>query len=95
VLADHRAGHRIDGQVPVLVGLGVLPDPLATDHDVIESYMEDAADQVNVAELQRAQLTSAPAGDRDQPQVQRQCRVRLTICFAWCGASGSNPEPMG
>ena len=34
--------------------------------------------QVDVADLQRAQLASPCAGDRDQPQVQRQYRVRLT-----------------
>ncbi len=34
--------------------------------------------QVDVADLQRAQLTSPCAGDRDQPQVQRQYWVRLT-----------------
>jgi hypothetical protein len=58
--------------------LGVLPDPLAADHDVIESNMQDAVDQVDIADLQRAQLTPARAGNRDQPQVQRQYRVRLT-----------------
>jgi hypothetical protein len=78
MLAEHRTGHRIDGQIPVLVSLGVLPDPLATDHDVIESDMKHAVDQIDIADLQRAQLTPACAGDRDQPQVQRQYRVRLT-----------------
>jgi hypothetical protein len=56
----------------VLVRLGVLPNPEAADHDVIESNMEDTVGQVDITDLQRAQLTSACAGDRDQPQVQRQ-----------------------
>ena len=42
VLADHRASHRVDGEVAVLMRLGVLPDPAAADHDVVERDVEDA-----------------------------------------------------
>ena len=42
MLADHRAGYRVDGKVPILVGLGVLTDPAAVAHDVIESDVADA-----------------------------------------------------
>jgi hypothetical protein len=39
------------------VGLRVLADPEAADHDVVERDMEDAILQVDVADLQCAQLT--------------------------------------
>ena len=32
--------------------LGVLPDPLAGDHDVVVRQMEDAVNQINIADLQ-------------------------------------------
>ena len=49
MLAEHRARHGIDGQVPVLVRLGVLPHPAAGDHDVVVRQMEDAVLQINIA----------------------------------------------
>jgi hypothetical protein len=54
--------------------------------------MEDTVDQVDIADLQRAQLTSACAGDGDQPQVQRQYRVRLlNQMFYLVGRQGVEP----
>ena len=54
MLAEHRARNRIDGQVPVLMRLGVLPHPLAADHDVVVRQMKDAVLQIDIADLQRA-----------------------------------------
>jgi len=66
--------------------LGVLPDPEATGHDVIEGYMEDAVGQVDIADLQRAQLTSARAGDRDQTSAYRSIN-----CATVASVSGWRP----
>ncbi len=67
MLTKHCAGHRIDREVPVLVGLGVLADPKAIAHDVGVGEVEDAVVKVDVTDLQCAQLASPCAGDRDQP----------------------------
>jgi hypothetical protein len=47
--------------------LGVLPDPAAADHDVVVRQVEDAVLQIDIADLQRAQLAPPSAGNRDQP----------------------------
>jgi hypothetical protein len=49
------------------VGLGVLADALATADDVVERDVHQAPAEVNVADLQAAQLTVAHAGDHHQP----------------------------
>ena len=66
------AGDRVDGQVPLLViVLSVLADLLAALDHVVKPDVQDAAVQVDVADLHGAQLTAAHAGDRDEPHVQR------------------------
>src|ERR1022692_289728 len=85
VAHDQRAGFRVDGEPAVLVGLGVLADALttthdvvegdvhrATVHDVVEGDVHRATVEVDVADLQAAQLAATHAGDDDQPQVQAQ-----------------------
>src|ERR1700704_6652239 len=42
VLPGHRARKRVNSQVPVLVGLGVLSDSATADHDVVEGNVKDA-----------------------------------------------------
>jgi|SRR5450755_3691524 hypothetical protein len=67
VLADHCARYRVDSEVPVLVGLGVLTDPLAVLDEVIERNVDTAALQVDIADLQRAYLSPACSSYRDHP----------------------------
>ena len=67
---DQRAGVRVDGEPAVLVRLGVLADALTAADDVIEGDMHQAPVEVDVADLQAAQLAAAHAGDHYQPQVQ-------------------------
>jgi hypothetical protein len=52
------------------VGLRVLADVLAAANDVVERDVDQAAIEVNVADLQAAQLAAADAGDDHQQQVQ-------------------------
>jgi hypothetical protein len=70
VAHDQRADFWVDGEPSVLMGLGVLADPLPTADDPVEGDMHHAAIEVDVAELQAAQLATAYASDDDQPQVQ-------------------------
>jgi len=69
---DQGAGVRVDGQPAVLVGLGVLADALTAADHIVESNVHQAAVQIDVADLQAAQLATAHAGDHHQPQVQTQ-----------------------
>jgi len=54
------------------VSLGVLADALTAADHVVEGDVDQAPVQVDVADLQAAQLAAAHAGDRHQPQVQPQ-----------------------
>jgi hypothetical protein len=58
----------------VLVSLGVLADALTAADDVIEGDVHQAPVEVDVADLQTAQLPAAHARDH-QPQVQPQSGV--------------------
>jgi hypothetical protein len=51
------------------VGLCVFADALTTAHDVVEGDVHQAAVEVDVTDLQAAQLAAAHAGDHHQPQV--------------------------
>jgi hypothetical protein len=57
--------------VLLLVRLGVFPELLAGFDDVVERDMYHAAAEVDVGDLDGAQLAPSHAGDRGQPQVQR------------------------
>ena len=50
--------------------LGVLADALTAADDVVEGDVNQATAEVDVADLQAAQLTAAHAGDHHQRQVQ-------------------------
>jgi hypothetical protein len=52
------------------VRLGVLANPLTAADDVVEGDVHQAPVQIDVADLQAAQLAAAHAGDHHQPQVQ-------------------------
>jgi hypothetical protein len=54
------------------VGLGVLADALSSADHVVEGDVDQAAVEVDVADLQAALLTAADTGDHHQPQVQPQ-----------------------
>jgi hypothetical protein len=43
MLADHRASYRINCEIPVLMGLRILADPLPFLDKVVEGKVEDAA----------------------------------------------------
>jgi hypothetical protein len=71
-LADEGAADRVQREPPVLVGLGVLADLLAALDEVVEGDVHGAVLQLEVAELDRAQLAAARAGDRRKPDVERE-----------------------
>ena len=77
VSSDQRACVWVDGQPPVLVSLGVLTDTLAAADDVVECNVDQAMVQVDVTDLEAAQLAAADAGDHHEPQVQAQGGVPL------------------
>jgi len=62
----------VDGEPAILVRLGVLTDAPPAADDVTEGDVHQATVQVDVADLQAAQLAAANAGDRRRPQVQSQ-----------------------
>jgi hypothetical protein len=64
---------RVDRQVSVLMGLGVLADLLAALDYVVVRHVHDAVGQVNAADLHGAQLAAAHAGDGDKPHVECYC----------------------
>jgi hypothetical protein len=68
---------RVDGEPPTLVCLGVVADALTAADDVVEGNVDKATVQVDVADLQAAQLAAAHAGDYHQPQVQAQGSATL------------------
>jgi len=59
------AGVRIDGQPAVLVGLGVLADALSAADHVVEGDVHQGPVQVDVVDLQAAQLAAAHTGMSD------------------------------
>ena len=61
VSRDQRAGVWVDGEPAVLVGLGVLADALTAADDVVEGDVHQAPVEVDVADLQAAQLAAAHA----------------------------------
>jgi hypothetical protein len=61
VARDQRAGVWVDGEPAVLVGLGVLEDALAAADDVVEGDVRRSAVQIDVADLQAAQLIEPSA----------------------------------
>jgi len=63
VALDQRTGDRVDGKPAVLVGLGVLADALSGADHVVEGDVDQAAVEVDVTDLQAAQLTAADTGD--------------------------------
>jgi hypothetical protein len=67
VLADHCARYRIDGEIPVLMGLRVLADPLAVLDKIVEGKVKNAAFQINITGLQPAEFTRARSSYRGQP----------------------------
>ena len=67
VACDQGASVRVDGEPAVLVGLGVLADALPAAHDIVEGDVHRATGEVEVADLQAAELAAAHAGDDDEP----------------------------
>jgi hypothetical protein len=88
VVRDQRAGIRVDGEPVVLVRLGVLADTLTTANDVIEGDVDQVTVEVDVADLQAAQLAAAHAGDHHQPQVQSQGGERFRRPASRPGSGG-------
>jgi hypothetical protein len=70
IVRNQQAGVSVDGEPAVLVGLGGLTDALTAADDVVEGDVHQAPVDVDVADLQPAQLAAAHAGDHHQPQVQ-------------------------
>src|SRR5262249_6959556 len=60
---DQGAGVRVDGQPPILMRLGVLANALAAADDVVEGDVDQATVEVEIVDLQAAQLAAAYAGD--------------------------------
>ena len=56
VARDQCTGDRIDGKPAVLMGLGVLADALSGANHVVEGDVDQAAVEVEVADLQAAQV---------------------------------------
>src|SRR5215831_18753751 len=67
---DERASVWVDGEPAVLVRLGVLTDALTAADNVVEGDVDQALVQVDVTDLQAAELSAACAGDHHKPQVQ-------------------------
>ena len=59
VACDQYARVRVDGQPPVLVSLGVLTDVLAAADNIVEGDMDQPLVQMNVTDLEAAQLAAA------------------------------------
>src|SRR5260370_1260731 len=73
VLRGPRRGGRGaggGGGPAVWVGFGALADPLAAADHVVGRDVQQAPAQVDVADLQGAQLAAPHTGDRYEPQVQ-------------------------
>jgi len=68
--SDERAGVWVDGEPAVLVRLGVLTDALAAADNVVEGDVDQALVQIDVTDLQAAQLSAARPCDHHEPQVQ-------------------------
>ena len=101
VIRDEGTGSRVDGEPAVLVSLSVLADTLATADDVIEGDRHGATVEVDVTDLQTAQLAAAHAGDHDQPQVQPEGGAVITHCgdyprhIFWRGGGDGLPDRGG
>ena len=61
----------------VLVGLGVLADPLAVVDQVTVGYVHAPQLQVEIRPPQPAQLAAARTGDGHEPQIGREFRMNL------------------
>ena len=67
VLGQHRDRLRVEGQPPLLVGLGVLLAPLAARTARSPAAGDDAPVEIDVRPPQRAQLAASRAGRHRQP----------------------------
>ena len=78
---DQGTGDRVDGDVPVLVGLGIFAElPAAFDH-VAERDVDHAIVQVDVADLESTQFPSAGAGPCCRPARRAGSRGCRTQCW--------------